>query len=358
MEHRSINAVLRRLLRRFEAGQRPRVYAHEFIEWTQDVRATLIGSGLLARTTDALSQVCYGCELECVVQPRLVRVRGVPRPMHYCEVRPDIGHVELEPEHLWTWMLQWNAVAAALGRGLGFDQAPEPLDRGRSWRLGTQGGVEILFTYNLRRGIPPALSTRAQQPGIWLVPFEVLPPLEGLRAEVVPVGAQGSFLEDRISLPEALHSRIFEPPKPVVVASTAATYSLYESAEPSAKMLLTVRHDEVLLDDLRIMTPRARAQWRVFHLLLEHHEAAQRGRANRFLPLRVLHSRVSERGGVGSLETTRLCISRLRRESSKALRQACGVHLDRNAVIETSQEGLGYRLNPERLLVARDTAAA
>jgi len=356
MEHRSINAVLRRLLRRFEAGQRPRVYAHEFIEWTQDVRATLIGSGLLARTTDALSQVCYGCELECVVQPRLVRVRGVPRPMHYCEVRPDIGHVELEPEHLWTWMLQWNAVAAALGRGLGFDQAPEPLDRGRSWRLGTQGGVEILFTYNLRRGIPPVLASRARQEGVWLVPFEELPPLEGLRAEVIPFGRQVSLVGDRIAMPDALRVRVME--RPALLECEPAPYQLHEPSSPPEKMLLRVCDDVVLMAGVRILTPRAHALWRVFHLLLEHHEAVQRGQAQRYLKLRVLHQRCSERGGNGTQETTRLSISRLRRETSRALREAKRLHLDRNALIETSTEGLGYRLNPERLLIARDTAAA
>ncbi len=170
MEPRSVDAIIRLLLRRFERSTEPRILAWEQWDWPEGTATNLEAAGLIERADNEVALACDGCEYRCWVEPQVEMVRERPTLLHYCTERDDISYVECDADQLRTWRLRWRGVAENLARGLVGTGVVE-LVPGRVWSLGEFSKGEVLFAWGLHRGVPRPLAERAELAGVLLTPY-------------------------------------------------------------------------------------------------------------------------------------------------------------------------------------------
>jgi hypothetical protein len=107
-------------------------------QWPSGALEALIGASLVKEASHATCVVCNGCEEACLSDVEFVGgEEGVPLQAYIvCELREDIGRVEVPLERLRRWVVDLGGLADVLAQNLGVVGGVEEMVAGQLWWLG------------------------------------------------------------------------------------------------------------------------------------------------------------------------------------------------------------------------------
>ncbi len=115
--------------------------ADELSRWPDEAVSAMKSQRLIVRTGPAVTTVCTGCELGCVMPVHSLPVKtGVPTSFIVCDKRNDTNRVFVSPESLTQFKCSAELISGFVATSLGMNLKPKHKKDSERWEIGMAFG--------------------------------------------------------------------------------------------------------------------------------------------------------------------------------------------------------------------------